>query len=217
MGVSADHENLAVPVSVAARLAGVSERRLVAWDRTGLVSPSIRRKLTDRNIVRLYSFQNLVELRVLRALHERNLSSQNIGRVMRRLRSQGYAAPLRQLVYAVSGREIFFQHPDGDWEGGRRSDLVVLHEVLDLEKIRLQLKDDLAKPRFVASGIERRRRVVGSKPVLAGTRTPVSAISAYIERGYTDQQILEAFPHLTVEDVARVRSGCLLSAFPSRQ
>lgn len=200
---------LAIPASVAARLAGISERRLQAWDRSGLVQPSIRREMSQRNTVRLYGFQELVELRVLRALNERQMNSQHIGRIIRRLREQGYNAPLTQLVYAVSGKELFFQHPNGDWEGGRRPDQVVLHEVLDLELIRQHVRQALgrSRPQESEGVIERRRRVVGSKPVFSGTRTPVSAILSYVHRGYSDEKILEAFPHLTSADIRSARAN----------
>lgn len=199
---------LAIPAAAAARLSGVSERRLQAWDQAKLVQPSIRRKVSDRNTVRLYGFQELVELRVLTALHDRHMSPQHIGKIIRRLREQGYDAPLRQLIYAVSEKELFFQHPNGDWEGGCRPDQIVIHEVLDLELVRQHVREALgqSRPRSSEGVIERRRRVVGSKPVLSGTRTPVSAILSYVRRGYSDEKILEAFPNLTHSDIRSVRA-----------
>jgi uncharacterized protein (DUF433 family) len=206
-GIPSEAE-IAIPASVAARIAGISERRLKAWDHSKLIQPAVRRQLSDRNTVRLYGFQELVELRVLRALHERQMAPQHIAKVIKRLRAQGYDAPLRQLVYAVSAGELFFKHPNGEWEGGRRPDQVVLHEVLDLELIRSQVRRALARPRPPGSvgRVERRRKVLGSKPVLAGTRTPVSAVSSYVKRGYSDKEILAALPHLTPADIEAVRA-----------
>ena len=51
----------------------------------------------------------------------------------------------------------------------------------------------------------RRRGVLGSKAVFAGTRVPVAAVEAYLERGLPDERILEAFPELTREDVEAAR------------
>ncbi len=47
------------------------------------------------------------------------MSLQRIRRLVRHLRSRDYAAPLRELTFATVGREIYFQHPDGSWEGDR--------------------------------------------------------------------------------------------------
>jgi hypothetical protein len=48
--VAFDHEEelLALPVERAAKLAGVSVRRLQHWDQIGLVIPSVKRKLSPR-------------------------------------------------------------------------------------------------------------------------------------------------------------------------
>jgi uncharacterized protein (DUF433 family) len=49
--------------------------------------------------------------------------------------------------------------------------------------------------------------VLGSKAVFAGTREPVAAVEAYLERGLPDERILEAFPELTREDVEAARQS----------
>ena len=51
---------LAVPDKRAARLAHISLRQLHYWDQTGLIVPSIKRKISQRNTVRLYNFQDLL-------------------------------------------------------------------------------------------------------------------------------------------------------------
>jgi hypothetical protein len=69
-------------------------------NRVGLIVPSIKRRLSEHNIVRLYSYQDLLVVSALRT--ERNMSLQNIRRVARHLRSRGYQAPLRELRFAPS-------------------------------------------------------------------------------------------------------------------
>lgn len=58
----AGEEVLAFPDTQARRLAGVSMRRLRYWEQVGLIVPSIKRRLSDRNTVRLYSYQDLLAL-----------------------------------------------------------------------------------------------------------------------------------------------------------
>lgn len=108
----AGEEVLAFPDTQARRLAGVSMRRLRYWEQVGLIVPSIKRRLSDHNTVRLYSYQDLLALLVVSALRtERDMSLQTIRRVVRHLRSRGYDEPLRELRFATVGREIYFQHP----------------------------------------------------------------------------------------------------------
>jgi len=59
---SATEELLAFPDSRARQLAGVSMRRLRYWEETGLVVPSIKRELSPKHTVRLYSFTDLLSL-----------------------------------------------------------------------------------------------------------------------------------------------------------
>jgi MerR HTH family regulatory protein len=55
---------LAVSDKRAAKLAGVSMRQLRYWEQIGLVVPSVKEQISPRNTVRLYTFQDLLELLV---------------------------------------------------------------------------------------------------------------------------------------------------------
>jgi uncharacterized protein (DUF433 family) len=128
--------------------------------------------------------------------------------VVEHLRERDYKAPLRELRFAVSGDRIYFQHPDGLWEGDQAPDQVVLYQVLDLEAIKARIRRSVRPSRAHEAGhLERRRGVLGSKAVFAGTRVPVAAVEAYLERGLPDERILEAFPELTREDVEAARQS----------
>lgn len=59
---------LAFPDTQARRLAKVSLGRLRYWEEVGLVVPSIKRQLSPRNVVRLYSFQDFLALLVVSEL-----------------------------------------------------------------------------------------------------------------------------------------------------
>ncbi len=113
----AGEEVLAFPDTLARQLAGVSMRRLRYWEEVGLVVPSIKRRLSDHNTVRLYGYQDLLALLVVSALRtDRDMSLQKIRLVVKHLRSRGYHAPLRELNFTTVGGEIYFQHPDGTWK-----------------------------------------------------------------------------------------------------
>jgi|HubBroStandDraft_5_1064220.scaffolds.fasta_scaffold16190_4 DNA-binding transcriptional MerR regulator len=199
-------EVLAFPDTQARRLAGVSMRRLRYWEEAGLAVPSIKRRLSEHNTVRLYSYQDLLNLLVVSALRtERNMSLQKIRRVVTHLRSRGYQAPLRELKFATVGREIYFQHPDGKWEGDLRPDQIVIVEVILLDPLRLRIDRAAARPAQDAGRVEKRRGVHASAPVFAGTRIRVATVQRYLQQGYRTEAIIEAFPDLSVADVEEAR------------
>jgi uncharacterized protein (DUF433 family) len=202
-------ELIAMPAAAAARFAHVSQKQLRYWDETGLLSPGVKRQLSERNTVRLYSLPELVELRVIVTLMGLGMSLQRIRRIVQYLRREGHQAPLRELRFAVTGQEIYFQRPDGTWAGDRQPDQFVIDATvtLPLERYRARIRRaaQARRRRQDAGHIVRHRNVLGHKPVFAGTRVPVSAVMPYLERGLPDEEILEAFPQLTKADIATAR------------
>ncbi len=195
----------AVPYKRAAVIAGISVRQLDYWSRTGLVVPSITEHLSTANHVRLYTLQDMVEL-VVAARLRRALTLQHIRRTVTFLR--GYASvdsPLRELRFAVHHDEIHFQMPDGSWSGEYAPDQTIAPQVLALDPIVARIRRGAQRPAGTEGRIERVRKVRSSKPVFAGTRVPVSAVSAYLKRGIADDRILDAFPDLTVKDIEAAR------------
>ena len=74
----------------ACQAAGISYRQLDYWARTALVVPSIR-DASGSGTQRLYSFRDLVVLKVVKRLLDAGVSLQNIRRAIDVLRSRGVA------------------------------------------------------------------------------------------------------------------------------
>jgi len=183
----------------------VSLRQMRYWDETGLVVPSIKRKLDRRTTVRLYAFSDLVELLVVAAMRRQGISLQYVRRVIEHLRARGYDAPLRELRFAIYGGEVFFQHPDGSWEGGHAPRQIVLPHVIPLQEIAAHIRQAARREVQAAGRVVRRRKVMGRQAVFEGTRIPLATVVGYLERGYNTEQIIEAFPALTPADVDAAR------------
>jgi uncharacterized protein (DUF433 family) len=198
-------ELIGVSRSTAARVIDINERRLRAWNDRGLVSPSLVTELGSRSMW-TFSLEDLVQGRVVKELEERGISVRHIRRVVEAVRSSTHPHPLASLVWGVAGNEIFVGYPDGSWVGDRRPHQHVFIETLDLETIRGDARRAAQErqPENVGA-VESRRGKLGSKDVFAGTRIPVSAVVEYIERGASDERILQGFPDLRSEDIDAAR------------
>lgn len=202
--VTVDEQRMAVPRDVAARISRLSVRKIDYWARTQLVEPTVD---TSGNTgrVRLYSFLDLLALVVAAELNARGVSVRHIRHVVEHLKSRGYNRPLSELTFATVSNRVYFQHDDGTWEGDLRPDQLILREVLDLEPLRQRIAEGARRDQALVGKVERRRGALGNKPLLAGTRVPVETIQRYLAAGRSTDDVLEAFPMLTVSDVEAVR------------
>lgn len=74
----------------ASRLTNCTHHQLRYWDRVDLVKPSIQETGGRPGVRRLYSFRDLVALRVVRSLIDNGLSLQRIRRAWDYLRREGH-------------------------------------------------------------------------------------------------------------------------------
>ena len=92
------------------RIVGISYRQLNYWARTGLVRPSVR-DAQGSGTQRLYSFQDLALLKIIKKLLDTGVSLQQVRKAMDTLRTMGQPATGTTLVsdgsriYAVGSPE----------------------------------------------------------------------------------------------------------------
>jgi DNA-binding transcriptional MerR regulator len=86
-------------------LTGISYRQLDYWARTGLVGSSIR-QAAGRGSRRVYSFQDLVALRVVGQLRDAGVSIQTIRRAVAYLKRHA-DQPLATLSLTAKGKKVF--------------------------------------------------------------------------------------------------------------
>jgi DNA-binding transcriptional MerR regulator len=92
----------------ASRIVGVSLRQLQYWDERDFIRPSAK-PAEGRGTKRLYSFNDLVCLKVVKDLAQHGFSLQKIRRCLRPLkqRSKRAARPAESLRYLTDGEELF--------------------------------------------------------------------------------------------------------------
>jgi DNA-binding transcriptional MerR regulator len=91
----------------ARRIAGITYRQLDYWTRTGLVTPSVR-DAHGSGTQRLYSFQDLAALRVIKSLLDTGLTLQRVRRAVTHLRTMD--RPPQGVTLMSDGRGVYEAH-----------------------------------------------------------------------------------------------------------
>jgi DNA-binding transcriptional MerR regulator len=89
------------------KIVGITYRQLDYWDRTGLVEPSIK-GAAGSGTKRLYSFQDLVTLRVIRNLLDTGVSLQRVRKAVQHLRSMD--RPVAGVTLMSDGDHVYEAH-----------------------------------------------------------------------------------------------------------
>lgn len=182
-------------------LTGVSKSQLRYWDNTNFFSPSTFDVYKGRRFGRIYSFRDLVSLKVLNDL--RNKAHVPLPQ-LREIKTQWAAESdeiwLSRKLYAVNKRVV------SDSPGGLKDALSgqqVFHIVIQAEYETLQKNVVLifGRAKDTVGKIDKQRSVSSNKAVIAGTRIPVRAIKEFKEDGYSVDEILREYPSLTKKDV----------------
>jgi len=99
---------LSFNTKTASKIIGVTLRQLQHWDEKGLVKPSIR-EAAGKGTMRLYSYTDLIQLRVVKTLRDNRISLQKILRSLEYLQSHfpQIKRPLLELKFLTDGETIF--------------------------------------------------------------------------------------------------------------
>jgi DNA-binding transcriptional MerR regulator len=89
------------------KIVGISYRQLDYWARTDLVTPSIR-DASGSGTQRLYSFQDLVTLRVIKNLLDTGVSLQRVRRAVDHLQSMD--RPIAGVTLMSDGKGVYEAH-----------------------------------------------------------------------------------------------------------
>lgn len=86
------------------RLIGISYRQIQYWDKTKFLGPSYRR----RGKYRLYTFSDIILLKIAVTLRSSNVSIQRLRRIMRGIKEllPQVNSPLRDLTFLIKDTEV---------------------------------------------------------------------------------------------------------------
>ena len=98
-------EELGFRGATACTAAGITYRQLDYWARTGLLEPSIR-TAAGSGSARLYGFQDILVLKIIKRLLDAGVSLQNIRTAVEHLRSRG-VHDLEKMTLMSDGASIY--------------------------------------------------------------------------------------------------------------
>jgi uncharacterized protein (DUF433 family) len=185
------------------RLTGVSRRQLRSWDGQGFLMPSLGNENRSLTFSRLYSFRDLVSLKIISELrNESRVPMSELKRVKDSLSQFGDDCWTKTTLY-VHNRKVAFSNPDsGAFEevvsGQGILSIVIAAVAGDMDRAVAELRKRGSE--FVGQ-ISQKRGLMNNRPVVAGTRIPVSSIKAFSDAGYSESEIQKEYPTLTVEDI----------------
>lgn len=189
------------------RLTGLSIGQLRYWNRIYFIRPEYLDEARGRSFRRIYSFKDLLKLRVLNQLRNKHkIPMSELKKVERDLAHMGDDKWTSQKLW-VHGKRVVYEEPDTKKkrEISTRQYVAEIPLAIVTSSARADIRRLNARSGEIIGKIEKRRSVHSSEPVFAGTRIPVKAIIAYVNAGYKDKEILRKFPDLRGADIAAAR------------
>ena len=191
------------------RLTGLSRAQLRRWNNSGFIRPEYSADDNPRKpFSRIYSFKDLLKLRVLNQLRNvYRVSMPELRAVEKVLAHMGDEKWASRKLW-VHNRRIVFEEPESSKKREVASKQFVAE--IALEVVTSDARRDILKLNRRdgdrVGKIEKRRQVHSSEPVFSGTRIPVSAVLGFLNAGYSDQKILDEFPDLESDDLRAARA-----------
>lgn len=193
----------------ASRLSGVSVGQLRSWDRDGFLLPSYGYRKERVAYGRVYSFKDLVALRVLNELrNDHKVSLQHLKKVAERLAHLGDDKWTSTKLY-VLGKKVVWSDP----RTRKREEIVSGQRVFDIPlKIAVSdtkqaIQEMNVRQDAELGKVETQRFVQNNRRVFSGTRILVSTVENYLRAGLSSERILADYPDLRQEDIESVRKS----------
>ena len=131
----------------ACKIVGITYRQLDYWTRTGLVTPTVA-AAQGSGTQRLYSFNDLLQLKVIKSLTDAGASLQKVRQALAYVR-ENLEGDWSQLTIVSDGARVYALNSDAEVVDLLRSGQGVLGALVQVDKIREQLTGTLRELRPV--------------------------------------------------------------------
>jgi DNA-binding transcriptional MerR regulator len=129
----------------ACKIVGITYRQLDYWTRTGLVVPSLQ-QAAGSGTQRLFSFNDLLQLKVIKSLTDAGASLQRVRQAIDYVRNH-LADDWARLTIVTDGAGVYACTSDAEVVDLLRSGQGVLGAVVAVDRVRAQLAGDLRELR----------------------------------------------------------------------
>lgn len=186
------------------RLTGVSRRQLRYWATDTFFVPSIKMEDDDFAELRLYSFRDLLCLKIISSLrNESKVSFPELRKIKERLSHLGADMWAKTTLY-VHRKKVVFDNPSTGQKEEASSGQGVLE--IPLQVVTGKMEDAVRAMRQRNSEsigkIEQKRGIAQNQPVISGTRIPVRTIQGFHRAGYSIADIQKQYPSLDAGDIS---------------
>ena len=136
----------------ATKIVGITYRQLDYWTRTGLVSPSIK-AAEGSGTQRVYSFNDLLQLKVVKELIDAGASLQKVRQSIDYVRDN-IEGDWSKVTIATDGDRVYAFTSEAEVLDLLRSGQGVLGALVSVEKVKEQLDGTLRELRPVAEAVD---------------------------------------------------------------
>lgn len=185
-----------------ARLARISLTQIRYWDSTEFFKPTYGYENRRSAYSRIYSFDDVVGLKVLGQLrNSHGVPLQHLRRVRDRLTAD--QSLWADEVIFVKDKQVYFANDRGSFDNAETGE-----ETLPNIPLRAVISDvskeagELKVRKLDAIGsITKARHVARNAEVFEGTRIPIDVVKEYFEEGLSVEDVLSEYPTLTDKDI----------------
>ncbi len=183
---------------LAARLASVSMRQLRYWGSQDIVRASVYD--APRHGRDLYSYTDLVQVRVVARLRKQGASLQKIRKAVDWLRDVlSTDTEWHTKTLTTDGKTIFaFIEPDEVYHAEGPQGQRVFH--VSLREVEQDLRE-IGRELGIGDRVNINPAVQGGAPVVRNTRLPTNFLYQLLSEGVSPEQILSHYPGLEADDI----------------
>jgi DNA-binding transcriptional MerR regulator len=124
-------------------LSGCTSHQLRYWDKVKLVSPSIQSSFGKPGVPKLYSFRDIVSLRVIKTLLDNGMSIQRVRRAWRYLTRNGDLQDQLSKTKLISDGETIYSVEENEVFDALKKGQLAFFETIDF--VAKEVEEDISK------------------------------------------------------------------------